>query len=308
VTATAAARQSGLVLCLGDALVDLICEHPVTSLAQSDAFVPRFGGTVANVAVVAARHGAQVALAGGAGDDVWGEWLRERLQREGVDVSWFELVQGTRTPLAMVAVDAAGEATYAVYGSGTAAVVAALAGRVEHAFASAGALFLSSNTLVGPEERALTMRARELALEHGRPVIFDPNLRLHRWSSHADAAASANACVRGALLVRCNLAEATVMTGEDDPERAALALLKGGARMVVVSLGADGAILRGELRAEVPGVRVQVRSTIGAGDVLTGVLLARLALTGFYPAAVAAGLRDAVREASLACERWGALE
>ena len=41
------------------------------------------------------------------------------------------------------------------------------------------------------------MRARELALELGRPVIFDPNLRLHRWRSRAEAAASANACVPG---------------------------------------------------------------------------------------------------------------
>ncbi len=44
------------------------------------------------------------------------------------------------------------------------------------------------------------------------------------------------------------------MTGEDDPERAALALLKAGARIVVITLGAGGAILRGELRADVPGV------------------------------------------------------
>ena len=65
------------------------------------------------------------------------------------------------------------------------------------------------------------MRARELALELERPVIFDPNLRLHRWRSHADAAASANACVPGALLVRANAAEAELMTGEEDPERAA---------------------------------------------------------------------------------------
>ena len=44
------------------------------------------------------------------------------------------------------------------------------------------------------------------------------------------------------------------MTGEDDPERAALALVKAGARMVVITLGAEGAILRGELRADVAGV------------------------------------------------------
>jgi sugar/nucleoside kinase (ribokinase family) len=186
--------------------------------------------------------------------------------------------------------------------------VSGLGDRVREAVRDSGALFFGSNTLVGAEERAVTMRAREAALEHGRPVIFDPNFRLHRWKSHADAAASANACVHDALLVRCNLAEATLMTGEEDPERAALALVKGGARLVVVTLGREGAILRGELRADAPGVDVDVRSTIGAGDTFTGVLLARLALAGFYPAAVAAALREAVAEGARACERWAALD
>jgi fructokinase len=51
-----------------------------------------------------------------------------------------------------------------------------------------------------------------------------------------------------------------------------------------------------------------VRSTVGAGDVLTGVLLARLANSGFYPAAAAAAVPEAVAQSSLACERWGALD
>ncbi len=100
------------------------------------------------------------------------------------------------------------------------------------------------------------------------------------------------------------------MTGEDDPERAALALLKAGARMVVITLGAEGAILRGELRldVDVDCVPATILSTIGAGDVLTGILLARLATSAFYPAAAAASLPEAVAQAALACERWGALE
>ena len=49
-------------------------------------------------------------------------------------------------------------------------------------------------------------------------------------------------------------------------------------------------------------------STVGAGDVLTGTLLARLALSGFYPSAVAAALVESVRAAASACERWGALD
>jgi sugar/nucleoside kinase (ribokinase family) len=296
------------VLCLGEALVDLICEHPIAELSKARAFVPHFGGAAANVAVLAARAGANVALAGGAGEDAWGRWLLARLEHEGVDVSLFELIPHGQTPLALVQIDAAGEPSYEIYGEGIATVVHALAERVESAVRASAALFLSSNTLVGDEERAVTMRARELALSSSKPVIFDPNLRLHRWRSHADAAASANACVPGALLVRATEGEAAVMTGETDPERAALALVKAGARMVVITLGPKGAMLRGELHADAPGERADVVSTVGAGDALTGVLLGRLAVSRFYPPAVAASLPEAVAASARACERWGALE
>jgi len=308
VTETQPQRQSVLTLCLGEALVDLICERPIDDMAQADRFVPHFGGAVANVAVVAARHGAHVGLAGGAGEDSWGGWLRERLRREGVELSMFELVAGSQTPLALVAVAAGGEPSYAIYGEAIATVVHCLSERLEQAVRDAACLFISSNTLVGAEERAVTMRAREVALERQRPVVFDPNIRLHRWRSRADAAATANACVPGALLVRANIGEAALMTGEEDPERAALALLKAGARTVAITLGPDGAILRGEVAASAAGVEADVRSTIGAGDVLTGVLLAKLATSNFYPPVLAASLREAVAAAAHACEHWGALE
>jgi sugar/nucleoside kinase (ribokinase family) len=296
------------ILCLGEALVDLIAEHAVASLADAQAFVPHFGGAVSNVAVFAARAGAEVALAGGAGDDPWGRWLLHRLERERVDVSLFGLVDGAQTPIAIVTVSAAGEASYLIYGDAIATIVQAVAGRLEQAVGASAALFLSTNTLVAADERAVTMRARELALELERPVIFDPNVRLHRWTSPAQAAATANACVPGALLVRANHVEAELMTGEHDPERAALALVEGGARLVVVTLGPDGAILRGELQGAAPGVPAHVVSTIGAGDAFTGVLLARLAQSDFDPPAVAAALPEAVEESARACERWGALE
>jgi sugar/nucleoside kinase (ribokinase family) len=304
----AAATTGQGTLCLGEALVDLIGEEHVGSLREVQRFVPHFGGAVANVAVVAARAGARVTLAGAAGDDEWGRWLLERLRSEGVDASRFELMPGVPTQLAFVAIDPDGEPLYELYGAPAATVVGGLDERLEQAVREAAGLFISSNTLAGAQERALTMRARELALELGRPVVFDCNLRLHRWSSRADAAASANACVPGALLVRANRAEAELMTGESDPERAAVALRKAGAQLVVITLGPGGAILRGALRADVPAVPVRVTSAVGAGDALTGTLLARLALSGFYPASVAAALGEAVAAAAQACERWGALD
>jgi sugar/nucleoside kinase (ribokinase family) len=68
------------VLCLGEALVDLICESP----DEADMFVPHFGGVVANLALLPARAAPRAALAGGLGDDDWGRWWRDQLRRAGV--------------------------------------------------------------------------------------------------------------------------------------------------------------------------------------------------------------------------------
>jgi sugar/nucleoside kinase (ribokinase family) len=296
------------LLCLGEALVDLIGEERVDSIGKVKRFAPHLGGTAANLAVVVARAGAPVALAGAAGDDEWGRWLRERLDAEGVDVSGFTLLPTVQTQLAFVAVDPDGEPTYVLYGEPAETLVDAVGDLVADMVGDAGGLLIGSNTLAGERERAVTMHAREVALARERPVVFDCNLRLHRWASRADAAASANACVPGALLVRANQAEAELMTGEPDPERAALALRKAGAQLVAITLGAGGAILRGAEKADVAALPAEVVSTVGAGDAFTGTLVARLVLSGFYPPAVAAALRDAARAAARACEHWGSLD
>ena len=120
-------------VCLGEAIVDLVCERPVADPAEADAFRPHFGGAAGNVAYAAAALGAEVALAGGAGDDPWGRWLRDRLERVGVDLRWFALVAGLATPVALVTSDEGGEPTFAIYGDGIAATIEALSGRVEEA-------------------------------------------------------------------------------------------------------------------------------------------------------------------------------
>ena len=305
---SSAATNTAPTLCLGEAIVDLIGEEWVETMSEIRRFAPHFGGTVANVAVAAARAGAPTALVGGAGADDWGRWLVDRLAAEGVDVSRFALLEDLHTQLAFVAVDRAGEARYELYGEPSQALARAAGDDIAAMVASAGALLISSNTLAGDDERAVTMRAREAALAGGCPVVFDCNLRLHRWSSPAAAAVASRACVPGAALVRANQPEAELMTGEADPEAAAAALGAAGARLVVISLGSAGAILRGEARADVAAVTAEVLSTIGAGDAFTGVLLGRLAQNGFSAGSAAAALEEAAVAAARACEHWGALD
>jgi len=295
------------ILLLGEALVDLVCERPVTGLAEADAFAPHPGGAVANVAAVAARLGADVTLAGGAGNDEWGSWLRDQLEADGVDMRRFTLHDGVQTPVAFVVVDHAGEPTFRIYGQEIAPTIAALGETIGEAVEQCGALFVSSNTLVAEDERAVTMAAREHALTLGRPVVVDPNLRLHRWATAARGAAEVRELIPGAMLVRCNAAEAEILTGESDPAAGAESLLAAGAQHAIVTLGSRGALLRGGgMRVDVPGVAARTVDTTGAGDTLTGVLLARLAASGFYPPTLAMALPEAVEHAARATEHFGA--
>lgn len=295
-------------LILGEALVDLICERPVAAPVEADAFVPHFGGAGGNVAVAAARAGADVALAAGAGEDPWGRWLRDRLAAEGVALDHFALHEDLRTSVSFVTVDEHAEPDFVIYDQDLAAVTERLGDALVQAVAASDAFFFSTGTMVGAKERAVTQAAHEKALELGRPVIFDPNLRPGRWSNPGRATTVARDCVPGAFLVKANREEARLLTGESDPARAAEALIAAGAETVVITLGGDGALLRGQgLRREVPGRPAVPLNTTGAGDTFAGTLLARMAGAAFYPPAIAAGLEEAVAAAAQAVERWGAV-
>jgi sugar/nucleoside kinase (ribokinase family) len=298
------------VLCLGEAIVDLVCEQPVGDLAEARAFVPHCGGAVANAAVVAARCGADVSLAGGVGDDAWGRWLEERLGQAGVDLRWFNRIPGLATPVAFVVVNDQGEPTFNVYGHGIEAGVESLADDLEQALSSARALVLGSNTLVGETERRLSFEGRRLALEQGKAFVFDPNLRLHRWPDLAEAAALARKLCADALLVKVNREEAHFIAGDGagDPSAAAEAICALGAAVTVVTLGADGALARGRVRADAPGIPARVVDATGAGDVVTGVLVAALAAADFEAAAIAEALPMALAAASRSTEGWGAVD
>jgi sugar/nucleoside kinase (ribokinase family) len=294
------------ILCVGEALVELICERPVASIAEADAFAPHVGGAAVGVAVTAARRGADVTLAAGAGADAWGRWLHFRLAAEGVGLAHFALAPDTATPVAFVTVDGRARPTATTYGER--APLTALGDRLLAAVDAADALFFSSVTLIDEDERALTLAARDRARAAGKPVILDPDLRADRWRSTSAAVEVVGGLVEGAFLVKANADEALALTGELEVERAAASLLAAGAEHVVVTLGADGAILRGGgIDRTVRGVPATPVDTTGAGDAVTGVLLAGLARTGFYPAALAAQLPDAVAEAARATERYGAL-
>lgn len=297
-----------MIHCLGEALVDLICERPVRSLAEADSFTPHFGGALANVAVAAARAGARAGLAGAAGDDAWGRWVRERLEAEKVDLTFFDLAPGAQTPVAFATVDPSGEPSFEIYGEAIADALNLIGPRVNELAETSEALVFGSTTLAEEGERDVTDGARAAALEHGVRVCFDPNIRPNRWHGAIERAHEASReRVPGSFLVRANRNEAMAITGADDPRRAAAELAAMGVELAVVTLGVEGAVMRGACEAEAPAPEVELVSSIGAGDAFMGTLVAELAKREWRTDDAGEALTPALAAAARACTHWSAV-
>jgi fructokinase len=297
------------IVILGEALIDLVCEAPVERFAQARRFTAHFGGAAANVAMTIAARGGSVSLVGGVGDDDWGRWLIERMRAADVGLDAFVLSPGVRTPHAFVTVSADGEPHFDFHGESLAPGLTSVGAALQTEVVSGGALYLTSNTLTAPDERALTMRARELALDGGVRLVVDANFRLGRWAEPAEGIAATAASLPGAFLLKANAEEARLLGGDDDPVRAATNLVASGIEHVVVTLGAEGVVAVADGRVErCAGVAARAVNTTGAGDTFLGTLLTGLASAGFDGAALPGLLPAAVEASARAIERWGAID
>jgi fructokinase len=283
--------RSPSALCFGETLVDLVCPVRGVGFEGAESFTPHLGGAPTNVAVVAAALGVDVSIAGGVGDDRWGDWLAVRLAAEGVSLRHWLRLPGVPTVVAFVVVDEQAVPEFLIYGSGLGAVATAFAPRLDAAVGDAGLVVLGSNTMVGDAELAVTEGLRARALARGTGILFDANLRLARWADRARAISLCRTFCDGAVLVKVNLEELELLTGETDPVAGAEAICRLGAESALVTCGADGAVLRGRVSAEVAALRADVIDTTGAGDAMTGALVAALTLGGGDPVALADALR-----------------
>ena len=76
------------ILCIGEALIDMICTDKGKSLSEGDNFLKKPGGAPTNVAAAIAALGGQVELAAKVGVDPFGKHLIEVMQSFGVSTKW----------------------------------------------------------------------------------------------------------------------------------------------------------------------------------------------------------------------------
>jgi fructokinase len=302
-----------MILVCGEALVDVFVGEGGPTRFPADIVV---GGSPFNVALGLARLGEPAAFFSGLSTDRFGEVLRDVLASEGVDVSLAPAVPNPTT-MSIVARGADGNPRYAFYGDRAADRCITVADLPAALGPEVAALAMGSYTLaVDPVGEAYLALARR---EKGRRTIsLDPNLRpsivgdLDAWASRFDAFAAT------ATIVKSSDEDiAIAYRGTLGPAEAARRWQARGAELVVVTRGGEGALafLRDEEPLALPGRRVAVVDTVGAGDTFHAALLASLSRGGHLGGpslaslgreALAASLAYAVTAASITCSRRGA--
>ena len=90
------------ILCIGEALIDMICTDTGRSLSEGENFLKKPGGAPTNVAAAIAALGGDVLLAAKVGDDPFGRQLVDVMKDFGVSTIWMSLDKSSFTTFAFV--------------------------------------------------------------------------------------------------------------------------------------------------------------------------------------------------------------
>jgi ribokinase len=267
------------IVCLGDAMADVVARLPGPLMLGSDTPAPIAvlgGGSAANTAAWVAAAGCGAAFVGRVGDDVLGRQLRDDLIEIGIELT-LSVDPALPTGTCIVLVDEAGERTMIPSTGANAALAPAdLPGPL---FRGGDHLHVSGYALFGGA-RSAALAALTLARESGLSISVGAA------SSAPLRAVGGEQFLRWIgrdVLLFANRDEARVLTDDEDATRAASALAARVGRAIVTD-GADGAAWSdGTSPVTVPAPAVDIVDSTGAGDAFAAAVLVALS-NGSSPA------------------------
>jgi len=259
-----------MILCCGEALIDML---PRTTTLGEDAYAPYAGGAIFNTAIALGRLGVPTGFFTGLSDDMMGDILRKTLGESGVDYSYCATLSRPTTVAFVKLVD--GHATYAFYDEGTAGRMITEA-ELPALGADCEAIHFGAISLI-PEPCGSTYEAL-LKREHETRVIsLDPNIRPGFIKDKDAHMARIRRMAAMADIVKFSDEDLAWFGLEGDEDALARHWLHHGARLVVVTRGAEGAVgYTADHKVTVPSERVAVVDTVGAGDTFDAGVLASL--------------------------------
>jgi fructokinase len=297
----------GRIVAVGEVVADVYRDEGGSAGELS--FTARPGGAPANVAVAAARLGKEAAFVGSVGKDLFGDFILRTLETEGVDTSAVRRCEPpTRTSLAFVEIGEDGDRSFTFYRSDPAADELLREADISAEVLS-GASFVNFGSILLLKEpgRSAVRQAAQLARERGAPTAFDVNYRAHLWESTDAARAAVDPLFDLSTVVKLGDDEVAPLLGTGDLEEATEKLLGRGVSLVLISLGASGALYATpEFRGETPSFEVEVVDATGAGDAFLAATLVHLSGESLDEGRVREAVRRGTAAGALACTGYGA--
>ncbi|MDO8587395.1 MAG: PfkB family carbohydrate kinase [Armatimonadota bacterium] len=272
------------IVALGEALIDFVAGEAEVSLMDAKTFVKAAGGAPANLACAAARLGISSALIAKVGDDPFGRFLERTFADAGTDTSRMVFDPNYHTTLAFVALLPGMVPDFTFYRNPSADLMLQ-ASELDRDFLKAAKVFCyGSLSLISEPSRSATFAAIEAARE-GRAIIsYDPNLRPALWKDLDEARTGILQGMQHANILKLSTEELEFVTGEPDRDKACRVLFDGhrDLRLILATMGPDGCYFNNRsVSGRVPGFKVDVVDTTGAGDAFAAAALVEILLRGW---------------------------
>lgn len=291
------------IIALGEPLLEFNASR-LEHLSEATAFDVGHGGDTSNAAIAASRSGADVGYITRIGDDDFGTAFMRLWHHEGVGTSGVVREPGGRTGIYFISRDPA-NSSFTYYRAGSPASRMTIADVPEQLVTSAKALHVSGiSQAISDTACDAALHAMALARRSGVLVSYDPNHRPVLWGEERARA------VVGRSIELCdvalpNIEEGRLFSGAETPGDVLDWFVRRGPRVVVLKMGADGALLHHDGRIEpIAPHRVTPVDSTGAGDTFDGSFLARLVAGDSPPNAA----RYAAVAAALATQGLGAVD
>lgn len=270
------------ITALGEILIDYT---PMPrSAAGMQVFEQNPGGAPANVLACAVKLGRETAFIGKVGCDMQGEFLRQTVVDAGIDARGLISDPEAFTTLAFVSLSETGERSFAFARKPGADTRLRAEELDESLLADTMVLHIGSLSLTDEPARGATLKAVEIAKQAGAIISYDPNYRALLWTSREAAMEQMRSVLDAVDIIKISDEETALLTDAETPEAAAEKLLAQGIPVVMVTLGAEGAMVATrEGMQRVPGFPSDAVDTTGAGDSFWGGVLTCLTESGKRP-------------------------
>lgn len=265
------------ILCIGEALIDMICTDKGKALSDGENFLKKPGGAPTNVAAAIAALGGKVELSAKVGVDPFGKHMVDVMKEFGVGTQYLLQDSHHFTTFAFVSLMENGERDFYFNRGADGQLSEADIEAIDLSDVSIIHFGSATGFLPGPLQAAYKRLLQE-ALVKNIFISFDPNYRHLLFRNNTQSFIDQS----WYFLERCDFfkvsdEEAMLLTGETTLESAATALLKKTKAVFTITLGKDGTMIgmNGETQI-IPSIPVQPVDTTGAGDAFVGAVLYQL--------------------------------